>query len=536
MTRERQKENKIDNEQKEDRLNEALREDLSRLERYFEEYSLFLPLAVLSVNPIGIIIDANRAGEQITGYDSLEITGKKIVELFKSKEVADKIFKELLDKEELEEKEMILITKERKDIPVRVSTSVIKDEAGNVISSFWAISDISDFKQLQKKLEEKAERRTESLEESRKALMNVLEDTKEAQKKAENEKERTQAIINSLSDGLIVLDYNNKITTLNPEAERVLKVNSSDIEGYTLEGAYKQGKVERLYEALEGEIRWTGKVYEVVFEKPTKRYFEVKVTPMTIGGERSGTIIVLHDVTREKEMQKMKTEFVSVAAHQLRTPLSAIKWSLNMLLEGDTGEFNSQQKEFLEKTYRSNERMIHLINDLLNVTRIEEGRYVYERERVNMVELAEAVMEDREDEIQKKNIDFVFNKPSLKNIPEISVDKEKIKIVLENLLDNAIKYTPENEKVEFTIEHNKKKEEIKVTVRDNGVGIPKKEQNEIFSKFSRGENVKRMDTEGSGLGLFITKNIVEAHDGAIWFESEEGEGTTFYFSLPVRAE
>ena len=238
----------------------------------------------------------------------------------------------------------------------------------------------------------------------------------------------------------------------------------------------------------------------------------------------------MHDITREKIVEKMKTEFVSISAHQLRTPLSAIKWTLRMLIDGEIGEITPEQKIFLEKTYKSNERMIALIKDLLNVTRIEEGRYLYNPIITDLDEIILKVISSFPEQIKKKKIKLEFKKAE-ERLPKVRADIEKITIALQNLLGNAIRYSFPGGEVTIFLESSEN--EVICSIKDEGVGIPKDQYNRIFTKFFRGANVMRMETEGTGLGLFITKNIIDAHKGRIWFESEENKGTTFYFALPI---
>ena len=244
---------------------------------------------------------------------------------------------------------------------------------------------------------------------------------------------------------------------------------------------------------------------------------------MTTEKEKLGKLVILHDITREKIVEKMKTEFVSLAAHQLRTPLSAIKWTLRILLDGDLGDF-------LEKTYQSNERMISLINDLLDVTRIEEGRYLSKLTLVNIEEVINLVVNSYKDEIKRRKIKFEFKKPEEK-MPQIMVDVEKMGLVVQNLLDNAVHYTRPGGEVIISL--NRGAKDIEFSIKDTGTGIPEEQQERIFTKFFRGTNAIKMEAEGSGLGLFIAKNIIDAHNGKIWFESKQGEGTTFYFNIPI---
>ena len=227
----------------------------------------------------------------------------------------------------------------------------------------------------------------------------------------------------------------------------------------------------------------------------------------------------------------MKSEFVSLTAHQLRTPLSTMKWIMRMILDEELGTINKEQKEFLEDSYQSNERMIYLINGLLNVARIEEGRFLYELALENIQEIIESIINSFKSEADRKKIKVEFKKPN-KKIPKIMLDSEKIKIAIENIIDNAIRYNISKEKVIVSLSQTEK--EIEISVKDNGVGIPENQQARIFTKFFRGNNAMRMDTEGSGLGLYITKNIIESHGGKIWFESKLNKGTVFYFKLPIK--
>jgi len=368
------------------------------------------------------------------------------------------------------------------------------------------------------------------LEKTTEALLNMLEDTERARGEAEEEKDKTLAIITNFVDGLLVFDKENKLSLINPQAEDFFGIKAAQIVGKTIPEFAGIPTLELLVGLLGREIK-------AIFRKelPVKEnlILEVSTIPIMREEEKVGTLVILHDITREKAIERIKTEFVSLAAHQLRTPLSAIKWTLRMLLDEDLGKITKAQREFIGKTYQSNERMISLINDLLNVTRIEEGRYLYKPTLTNIENITQFVINSYKEEVEKRKLKFEFKKPK-KKLPKAMVDVEKIRLVIQNLLDNAIRYTKPGGTVTVFLKHIKK--EIELSVRDTGVGIPKDQQERVFTKFFRGANVMRMETEGSGLGLFITKNIVEAHGGRIWFESEEGKGTTFYFTLPAKKE
>lgn len=233
---------------------------------------------------------------------------------------------------------------------------------------------------------------------------------------------------------------------------------------------------------------------------------------------------------RLRSLDKAKSEFVSIAAHQLRTPLSAIKWALHMLLKSEMGKMTKEQLGFLGKTYKSNERMIRLVNDLLTISRIEEKKYQYKFTDVNFISFIKKVLFDFKRTIAEKNITFTFKKES-QGFPRVTIDREKIREVFENLLDNAIKYTPRNGRI--TVAVTKKGAFLECAVIDTGIGIPKNCHNRIFDKFFRTANAIRVQPDGSGLGLSIIKSIIERHKGKIWFTSEEGKGSKFYFTLPI---
>jgi len=253
---------------------------------------------------------------------------------------------------------------------------------------------------------------------------------------------------------------------------------------------------------------------------------------MTELGESVNDMIAkLQDArAHEREVERLKTEFVSLAAHQLRTPLSSIKWTLQAFLEGDLGSLTNEQKEFISRTYASNEKMISLINDLLNLTRIEEGRYLYKPSLVQLEDVVESIVKWYQEEAKRRGIALIY-KCVGKDFPKVLADEEKIRLAAQNLIDNALRYTREGGKVTVFLKHDT--ENIEISVQDTGIGVPDEQKQRIFERFFRAENARKVDTQGSGLGLYLAKNIVEAHGGKIWFESQENKGATFTFSIPI---
>lgn len=233
---------------------------------------------------------------------------------------------------------------------------------------------------------------------------------------------------------------------------------------------------------------------------------------------------------KEKRVDRLRTEFLSLAAHQLRTPLVEVKWALQVLLDGDRGNLSSTQKELLGKTYASNDGMLALINDLLDITKIEEGKYLSQLSMAQIDQVGAVVVEAHAQEASRQGIKLEFQKPS-EPFPQVLVDQEKIKLAIQSLIENAIHYTPSGGGV--TVSFFSDTKEVGISVADTGIGIPAEEQLRIFEQFFRATNTKKLGTMGTGLGLYLAKNIVEAHGGRIWFVSQENKGSDFRIALPL---
>jgi signal transduction histidine kinase len=376
---------------------------------------------------------------------------------------------------------------------LKQSVREISDLGGKKESQLQEIDRIAkmlirrDFKLSE--IREKREKELQELKKSKEALMNILEDVEEARANEEEEKNKTLAIINNFTDGLLVFDKENKLLFVNPMAEDLLKVEKKDIAGKSILGLSKIAVLRPLTEVLEKKITESAKIF---FKKELKisndLILKTSIVPVIREKEKIGTLVILHNISREKLVEKLKTEFVSLAAHQLRTPLSAIKWTIKMVLEEDLGPINKEQREFLEDAYESNERMINLINSLLDISRIEEGRYIFNSVLADIEEIAERVINACKKESQKRGIKIEFKKPE-KGLPKIMLDVEKMQIVIDNLLKNALKYTLKGGKVTISLKSGKK--EIEFSIKDNGVGIPENQQKRIFTKFFRATNIKK---------------------------------------------
>lgn len=335
-------------------------------------------------------------------------------------------------------------------------------------------------------------------------------------------------ITNYLTDGLLVFDRNSRLSLVNPQAERLFEVRKEKILGKSILELNRFPSFKPLVSLLGGEIR---EFFRKELQIRVNFILEITTVAMIVEGEKFGTLAILRNITREKLVDRMKSEFITLAAHQLRTPASAVKWSMQTLLDEDLGKLNEKQKKIIEETYKTNERMISSVNSLLNVSEIEEGKYLSEIVLSSIEDIIQSIVDAHKKEMEKRKLKFEFKKPE-ERLPKVMLDIEKMKIAIKNIFDNALKYTPPGGKVSISLERDEK--EIEVQVQDTGVGIPQEQQEKVFTKFFRGANIIKIETEGTGLGLFISKNIIEAHGGRIWFESEEGKGSTFYFTIPVK--
>ncbi len=231
---------------------------------------------------------------------------------------------------------------------------------------------------------------------------------------------------------------------------------------------------------------------------------------------------------RLRELDKTKDEFISMASHQLRTPLTAVKGYLSMVLEGDTGPVKKNQGEVMQKAFNSAQKMVYLIADMLNVSRLQTGKFVIENQPTNLAEVVESEVSQLQSSAEERHLKLLYHKP--KKFPLLNLDETKIRQVVMNFIDNAIYYTPAEGSV--TIELSSSDEEVRFTVSDTGIGVPAALQHHLFSKFYRADNARKMRSDGTGLGLFMAKKVVVAQSGAIIFKSTEGRGSTFGFSFP----
>jgi len=240
-------------------------------------------------------------------------------------------------------------------------------------------------------------------------------------------------------------------------------------------------------------------------------------------------VIITNSFERLAEANRMKSEFVSIVSHQLRSPLSNLRWALELLMSGKLGKIEEKQTEYFKIIKENSNRMTELIKDLLIVSRIETAKLLIKKMEFSLEDLVKELIKEFTPFARASNVEIKFR--AKENLPKIFADQSQIRLVIENFLDNAIRYIKGIGVVEIKIESQEKN--IYFEIKDTGVGIPKEEQKYIFQKFFRSENVLRYQTQGSGLGLYISKAIIEKSEGEIGFKSQEGIGSTFWFTLPL---
>ena len=240
--------------------------------------------------------------------------------------------------------------------------------------------------------------------------------------------------------------------------------------------------------------------------------------------------VMTRSFERLAEASRMKSEFINIISHQMRSPLTNIKWTFELLTSKEMEMPSGKVEEYLNNVKENIARMVELIDDLLIVSKIEQGTFPVLRKEISPENLIKELVSRYKVFAEASHIELNFY--SQKNLPEVFTDPSLFKIVVENLIDNAIRYTKGKGNVEIGLERREK--DLFFKIKDSGVGIPKKEQGHIFQKFFRAENILKERTRGSGLGLYVCKSIIEKLGGRIWFESKEGKGTTFYFTLPIK--
>jgi PAS domain S-box-containing protein len=352
------------------------------------------------------------------------------------------------------------------------------------------------------------------------------------------EKARSDALIASVGEAMIATDEYGKITRINQPALDFLEMTDEEVMGknflnifhaYDMNGNDIEPMRRPIMRSLV-DGRPVNVNMQYAKKDGSRSPVMVTVSPIILKDKPIGAIEIFRDITREQQIDRAKTEFVSLASHQLRTPLTAIRWYVELLLKETMGPLTPEQRESLEEIHISNLRMIELVSALLSVARIEVGTLTAAPEPLLITQLAHEVVTELKPQILEK--EMLFSEKYDPAIPSTPLDPDLTRIVFQNLLTNAIKYTPKGGSVSLQIDCDGKY--IMIKISDTGYGVPKNQQKQLFTKLFRADNVREKDTDGTGLGLYIVQSIVKNAKGKIWFDSIEGEGSTFYVWLPVK--
>jgi len=365
-----------------------------------------------------------------------------------------------------------------------------------------------------------------------------LTEIKRAEQQVIELKNRNDAILTSIGDAVFAVDQDGKVLLFNEAAEKLTGIPAKKVIGkkYYKVISFLTENEEKPVGDFVSEVIKRNKIIKnlnhtlIITKSGIKIPVANSVAPIRKEtGDVVGCVVSFRDISTEREIDRAKTEFVSLASHQLRTPLTAINWYSEMLISEDNGKLNTKQKEYTNETYKASKRMISLINALLNVSRLETGNFVIEPTPLDLVENAKSCISELQSQISKNRIEFTGNYDS--NLDKVKADPKLTSIIFQNLLSNAIKYTEPGGKVSLTI--GKDQNAILIKVADTGVGVPKYQQDKLFTKLFRADNARNIDPDGTGLGLYIVKSIVDGSGGKVWFESNPGKGSTFSVSLPL---
>lgn len=373
----------------------------------------------------------------------------------------------------------------------------------------------------------------------REALTDELSLLKQASEAIISDSAQLEAVFSSMGEGIIATDSKGIISRVNKVALKILGYKKEELIGKKFSSniiaLHDNGKPYDIFSrpitraVIEGRIISERTNYRNKRGKSIPVF--ITVSPIIFEGRPIGAIEVFRDLSQEIESEKLKSDFISIASHQLRTPLSAIHMYTRMLQDGMAGELTPRQLEFTETVLGSVERMNGLIDTLLNITRIEAGNIEVKPKKLQLDTMLDEIVKEFLPLAESKNLKTSLKVPD--NFPEVESDPLLIKEVFSNIISNAMKYTPDGGSIKISLNHGPKC--VDFEVKDTGYGIPRADHKKIFTKFFRAENISDKDVSGTGLGLYLTKTIVERIGGELTFKSSPGKGSTFKASFPGKA-
>ena len=491
-----------------------------QIENIAKELRLYIETAntpIFGIDIDGCVNEWNQMAEKLSGYKKKDIMGKTLLDEFITEDLIESIkevFVKALNGQGTSNFEFPFYTKKGERVIILLSVSSRRDIEGKIIGVIGIGQDITENIKYRDHLEELVNERTKKITE-------YLATTEEA-------RDYIDGILKAVADGLIVTDMNNRVIRMNRAAEDMLGIRFSEAVNKPIELAVEDETLrEKISETLAKKITGYSFDFEWGGENDSKEILRARTSViLDKRGKQTGIITTFHNVTHEREIDRMKSEFISTAAHELRTPLTSIRGFSEILLTRDNLK-KSDKTKYLTYIQDQSETLSKIISDLLDISRIESGKsLVLQKEKCLVGDAIKQITEPYIEQLPKKSIRVHLPKKKI----ELFLDKEKMAQVLENLLSNAVKYSPDIVDIDITAEI--KDESLYVIMEDKGIGMTPEQLGNIYDKFYRADTSNTRIT-GTGLGMSIAKAIVEAHDGELWVESEFGKGTKVTFSVPI---
>ena len=513
----------------------SLQKDLRETKEYLENIFQTSCDALVILNNQGFITKINKAATQLMGHKEEELVGKHIIEICPTsgeyvsvtgeKVVADEktvqriweMLEVVFNTGKLSSWCHYLKPKSSRIIPYELSVSLLKDKEGNNIGMVLSFRDLTERKMAELKLN------------------TAYGELQEAKDYLEN-------IISTAVDGIITVDPKGTIIRTNEAVEKMTGYTQEEMKGMHISQLGEQHNEEyrQSVRNMISRLFQDGKVteFEATFKKKDGKLVPIEVNLALFrdkSGEIAGGVVGVRDISERKKLEKMKNEFISNVSHELRTPLTSIKGSIDNLLDGIAGGLRDTQREYLDIINNESERLVRLINDLLDLNKLEASSINLFLDEIGYIDIVGMAAYNLRGFAEEKGLNLEVKWPSEINWPEeeiqLRADKDRVNQILINLINNAIKFT-ERGGIEVIIE-KPAHQCITTRIKDTGIGIPGDEIGKVFDKFYQVSHPHAAKSKGSGLGLAITKTLVELHGGTIWVESEEGKGSEFCFTLPV---
>ena len=489
--------------------------------------------AIITIDNYGAITYMNRAAELIFGRRLSAVSGKALALIIPGLE--PKYLETLQAPPYSGSKKLRKLVEATakyrggREFPVELSFATWQVGTKTFITAI--VRDLTVHQMLVRKLAQKTEQLEGRVAEQTKLLRQQLAD-------AEHSQAQDEALLGSIGEGVVAMNKAGRIFFVNREFSRLTGSSSEQIKNRQYYSGLKlkdeNGQpVPRssrpIYLTLQTGQRTVSNDY--FYQSTDGRLFPVAITaaPIIVKGKIIGVIDVIRDITKEKAADRIKSDFVSLASHQLRTPATAVKGLISLLIEGYSGELDPGQMAHLKQAFIENERELELVDDMLDVAKFDTGEVVLEKTRIDVVQIINAVVTEQQALIRSRHQTITVTAPQLVNV---WADASKLQMVFENLITNASKYSPENGRILVSLSASAT--EARVHIKDNGIGIAAKDVGLLFKRFSRAANATTTRTSGSGLGLYLAKRIVDLHRGQIAVDSKPDHGSTFTVILPTQ--